>query len=239
MKPYIFFLLSFGLLVACKSPDVCTDNCANKRIRFIDDGVNFNRIIYDDNNRQVNYINGVVPFSTYSYNGSDAKKTQGTNITTYLLNDGLVPNFSLATSSATASLNLINSYTYDAAGQLIYSSETQMPQVINYSHTWQNGNLVFTSFKRQTGNITSYVKYEYYPNITNSLGNEFVGLQLFGKSSKNAIKSITKSFSNGNPMMITTFEYKTDLCGCITYVKEKDNSNVVTEKTIIYEKNEE
>jgi hypothetical protein len=238
MKKYTYFLLTFGFLVACKSPDVCTDNCANKRIRFIDDGVSFNRIIYDDNNRQLNYINGVVPFSTYSYNGLDAQKTQGANITTYLLNDELVPNLSLATSSATATLNLTNSYTYDAAGQLIYSSETQMPQVINYSHTWQNGNLIFTSFKRQTGNITNYVKYEYYPNITNSLGNEFVGLQLFGKSSKNAIKSITKSFSNGNPMMITTFEYKTDLCGCITYVKEKDNNNVVTEKTITYEKNE-
>jgi hypothetical protein len=237
MKKYTYFLLTFGFLVACKSPDICTDNCANKRIRFIDDGVSFNRIIYDENNRQVNYINGIVPFSTYSYNGLDAQKTQGANITTYLLNDGLVPNLSLATSSATATLNLTNSYTYDAAGQLIYSSETQMPQVINYSHTWQNGNLIFTSFKRQTGNITNYVKYEYYPNITNSLGNEFVGLQLFGKSSKNAIKSITKSFSNGNPMMITTFEYKTDLCGCITHVKEKDNSNVVTEKTYIYEKN--
>jgi hypothetical protein len=198
--------------------------------------VNFNRIIYDDNNRQINYIKGIVPAYTYSYNGLDAQKTQGTDLTTYILNDGLVPNFSLVTSSVVSSSNLTNSYSYDAAGQLIYSSETQAPQVINYSHTWQNGNLILTSFKRQTGNIITYIKYEYYTDITNSMGNEFVGLQLFGKSSKNAVKRVTKSFSNGNPMIINTFEYKKDLCGCITYSKETDNSNVVTEKTYIYEK---
>ena len=236
MKQYIFFLLIFGLLMACESPDVCMNNCSNKRLRFIDDKVNFNRIIYDDNNRQINYIKGIVPFTTYSYNNLDAKKTQGTDITTYVLNDGLVPHFSLVTSSTTSSLNLVNSYSYDAAGQLIYSSETQTPQVINYSYTWQNGNLILTSFKRQPGNITIYVKYEYYTDIINSLGNEFVGLQLFGKSSKNAVKRITQSFSNGNPMIITTFEYKSDLCGCITYSKETDNSKVITEKTYIYEK---
>jgi hypothetical protein len=236
MKKYTFLFLILGLLSACESPDVCTDNCANKRIRFIDDGVNFNRIIYDDNNRQINYIKGIVSASTYSYNGLDAQKTQGVDLTTYVLNDGLVPDFSLVTSSVVSSSNLINSYSYDAAGQLIYSSETQAPQVINYSHTWQNGNLILTTFKRQTGNIITYIKYEYYTDITNSMGNQFVGLQLFGKSSKNAVKRITKSFSNGNPMIITTYEYKKDLCGCITSSKETDNINVVTQKTYTYEK---
>ena len=236
MRPYPLFFLLFGLLMACESPDVCTNNCANKRIRFIDDGVSFNRIIYDDNNRQVNYIKGITPFTLYSYHDLDARKTQGTDITTYVLNDGVVPDYSLVTSSVTPSLNLTNSYTYDAAGQLIYSSETQAPQVINYSHTWQNGNLILSSFKRQTGNITTFIKYEYYTNISNSLGNDFIGLRLFGKSSKNAIKRITKSFSNGNPMMITTFDYKIDLCGCISSSKETDNSNVVTNKAYIYEK---
>ena len=222
--------------MACESPDVCMSNCSNKRLRFIDDGVNFNRIIYDDNNRQINYIKGVVPTITYSYNSLNAQKTQGTDITTYVLNDGLVPNFSLAISSATPSSSLTNSFSYDAAGQLLYAIETQTPQVINYSHSWQNGNLILTSFKRQTGNIITYIKYDYYTDFTNSLGNGFMGLQLFGKSSKNAVKRITKSFSNGNPMIITMFEYKKDLCGCITYSKETDNNSVVAEKNYIYEK---
>lgn len=48
--------------------------------------------------------------------------------------------------------------------------------------------------------------------------------------------NMQQSFSNSNPMIITIFEHKRYLCGCITYSKETDNSKVITEKTYIYEK---
>jgi hypothetical protein len=216
MKKYTFFLLIFGLLAACESPDVCTGNCANKRIRFIDDGVNFNRIVYDDENRQTYFIQAIDSISRYKYDtGSSTATLRGgpNGDTDYVTDETIVSGMSLVTRADIPSQNLRIEYEYDAAGQLIKSVQKRLKTpatILNTSiYTWYLGNLV-TTVSTSPGVAPVTTKFTYYPNITNTVSNEFNGLMILGKTPDKAQKTVITGSNT------TNYDYLVNDCGCIT-----------------------
>lgn len=228
MKTYTFFLLIFGLLAACESPDVCTDNCANKRIRFIDDGVNFNRIIYDNENRQTYFMQAADSLTSYVYNSGTITSKGGINgNTNFITDDGIVSGMNLVTTADIPSLNLRITYEYDAAGQLIKSIQKRLnnPSIIlNVSiYSWVLGNLT-TTISTNAGTAPVTTKYTYYPNINNTVSNEFNGLMMFGKSSDKAQKTVAMGATT------TNYVYETNECGCITLTNRTQGNNGIIRK---------
>jgi hypothetical protein len=228
MKIYTLFLLMVGLLAACKSTDVCTDTCAGKRIRFIDDGVNFNRIIYDDENRQIYFVQATDSLTRYSYGFGTVTQKGGINGNTdYITDDTIVSGVSLVTTADIPSLNLRINYEYDAAGQLIKSVQKRLNNpsiVLNVSvYTWVLGNLS-TTVSTNTGAAPVTTKYTYYPNINNTVSNEFTGLAILGKTSDKAQKTVV---TNG---ITANYTYETNECGCITQTNRTQGSSSVTRK---------
>jgi hypothetical protein len=232
MKKYTFFLLILGLLVACESPDVCTGNCANKRIRFIDDGVNFNRIVYDDDNRQTYFIQAIDSISRYKYDtGSSTATLRGgpNGDTDYITDETIVSGMSLVTRADVPSQNLRIEYEYDAAGQQIKSIQRRLKTpnvIINVStYTWYLGNLV-TTVSTNPGAAPLTTKFTYYPNITNTVSNEFNGLRILGKTSDKAQKS---SLTNG---ITANYTYDINDCGCITQTtRTSGTANIIRKYT--------
>jgi hypothetical protein len=232
MKTYTFILLIFGLLSACEKPDVCTGNCANKRIRFIDDGVNFNRIIYDDDNRQTYFIQAIDSISRYSYDiGSSTATLRGgpNGDTDYITDETIVSGMSLVTRASVPSLNLRIDYEYDAAGQQIKSIQSRLnnPTIIlnTSTYTWYLGNLVKT-ISTNTGTAPVTTNFTYYPNITNTVSNEFNGLRILGKTSDKAQKT---TITNG---ITANYTYETNECGCITQTTRSSGAaNIVRKYT--------
>jgi hypothetical protein len=228
MKKYTFLSLIFGLLAACESPDVCTGNCANKRIRFIDDGVNFNRIIYDDENRQTYFMQAADSLTSYEYNSGTVTSKGGINgNTNFITDDGIVSGMNLVTTADIPSLNLRITYEYDAAGQLIKTIQKRLnnPSIIlnvNTS-TWVLGNLT-TSVSTNTGTAPVTTKYTYYPNINNTVSNEYNGLMMFGKTSNKAIKTVVTGANT------TNYVYETNECGCITQTNRTQGSTAIIRK---------
>jgi hypothetical protein len=230
MKTYTFLSLIFGLLIACESPDVCTNNCANKRIRFIDDGVNFNRIIYDDQNRQIYFVQAIDSLTSYSYDVGTVTSKGGINgDTEFITDDSIVAGMNLVTTADIPSLNLRINYEYDAAGQLIKSTQKRLnnPSIIlNIStFTWALGNLMTTVVNSTTtGSSPNITKYTYYSDINNTISNEFNGLKMFGKTSEKAQKSVT---NNG---IANNYTYETNECGCITKTNRTQGSTSIVRK---------
>jgi hypothetical protein len=230
MKKHIFFLLIVNLLTACESPDVCTDNCANKRIRFIDDGVNFNRIIYDGENRQAYFMQAADSLTSYEYNSGTVISKGGINGNTdFITDDGIVSGMNLVTTADIASLNLRITYEYDAAGQLIKTIQKRLnnPNIIlnTSTYSWVLGNLT-TTVSTNTGAVPVTTKYTYYSNINNTVSNEFNGLMMFGKTSDKAQKTVVMGTTT------TNYVYETNECGCITQTnRTSGTSNVIRKYT--------
>jgi hypothetical protein len=215
MKKYTFFLLILGLLAACESPDVCTGNCANKRIRFIDDGVHFNRIVYDDDNRQTYFIQAIDSISRYSYDiGSSTATLRGgpNGDTDYITDETIVSGMSLVTR---------------AAGQQIKSIQRRLNNptiILNTSiYTWYLGNLVKT-ISTNTGAAPVTTNFTYYPNITNTVSNEFNGLRILGKTSDKAQKT---TVTNG---VTANYTYDINECGCITQTTRSSGTGNIVRK---------
>ena len=228
MKKYTFFILILGLLTACESPDVCTDNCANKRIRFIDDGVNFNRIIYDGENRQTYFMQAADSLTSYVYNSGTVISKGGINgNTNFITDDGIVSGMNLVTTADIPSLNLRITYEYDAAGQLIKSIQKRLNNlniILNVStYAWVLGNLT-TTVSTNTGTSPVTTKYTYYPNINNTVSNEFNGLMIFGKTSDKAQKTVFMGSTT------TNYVYETNECGCITQTNRTQGSTAIVRK---------
>lgn len=228
MKKYTYLFLIFGLLTACKSPDICTDNCANKRIRFIDDGVNFNRIIYDNENRQTYFMQAADSLTSYVYNVGTITSKGGINGNTdFITDDGIVSGMNLVTTANIPSLNLRITYEYDAAGQLIKSIQKRLSNpsiVLNVStHAWVLGNLI-TTISTNTGTTSVTTKYTYFPNINNTVSNEYNGLMMFGKSSNKAQKTVIMGTTT------TNYVYETNECGCITQTNRTQGSTAIVRK---------
>jgi hypothetical protein len=232
MKKYTFFLLILGLFAACESPDVCTGNCANKRIRFIDDGVYFTRVVYDDDNRQTYLIQAIDTLSRYSYgNGTVSYKDKINGDNESITDANIVAGADLVTTTDIPGLNLRFTFEFDALGQQIKSVQRKLnnlnviTNVITY--TWVAGNLT-TTVSTATGSAPITTKYTYYPNINNTISNEFLGLKVLGKTSDKARKTVT---SNG---VTTNFTYDINDCGCITQsTRTTGNTSIV--KKYIYE----
>lgn len=228
MKTYTCLLLIFGLLSACKSPDICTADCANKRIRFIDDGVNFNRIIYDGENRQTYFMQAADSLTSYVYNSGTVTSKGGINgDTDFITDDGIVSGMNLVITADIPSLNLRITYEYDAAGQLIKSIQKRLnnPSIIlNVStYAWVLGNLT-TTVSTNTGTLPVTTKYTYYPDINNTVSNEFNGLMIFGKTSKNAQKTVFVGATS------TNYIYETNECGCITQTNRTQGGTSIIRK---------
>ena len=228
MKKYTFFLLIFNLLTACETPEVCTNDCANKRIRFIDDGVNFNRIIYDDENRQTYFMQAADSLTSYEYNSGTVTSKGGINgNTNFIIDDGIVSGMNLVTTADIPSLNLRITYEYDAAGQLIKTIQKRLSNqsiVLNVStYAWVLGNLT-TTISMNTGTPSATTKYTYYPNIKNTVSNEFNGLMMFGKSSDKAQKTVVMGATT------TNYVYETNECGCITQTNRTQGSTAIVRK---------
>jgi hypothetical protein len=228
MKKYTFLLLIFGLLTACKSPDVCTTDCANKRIRFIDDGVNFNRIIYDGENRQTYFMQAADSLTSYVYNSGTVTSKGGINGNTdFTTDDGIVSGMNLVTTADIPSLNLKITYEYDAAGQQIKSIQKRLNNpsiVLNVStYAWVLGNLM-TTVSTNTGTAPVTTKYIYYPNINNTVSNEYNGLMMFGKTSNKAQKTVVMG------AITTNYVYETNECGCITQTNRTQGSTAIVRK---------
>ena len=214
MRLYTYLFLIFSLHTACEPPDVCTDNCANKRIRFIDDGVNFNRIIYDGENRQTYFMQAADSLMSYVYNSGTVTSKGGINgNTNFITDDGIISGMNLVTTANVPSLNLRITYEYDAAGQLIKSIQKRLNNpsiVLNVStYLWILGNLT-TIISTNTGTTPVITKYTYYPNINNTVSNEYNGLMMFGKTSGKAQKTVVMGATT------TNYVYETNECGCIT-----------------------
>ena len=228
MKIYTFLLLIFGFLTACKSPDLCIGNCANKRIRFIDDGVNFNRIIYDNENRQTYFMQAADSLTNYVYNSGTVILKGGINgNTNFITDDGIVSGMSLVTIADMPSLNLRITYEYDAAGQLIKSIQKRLnnlSMILNVStYTWVSGNLT-NAVSTNTGTASVTTKYTYYATINNTVSNEFNGLMMFGKTSDKAQKTVVLGATT------TNYVYETNECGCITQTNRTQGSSVIIRK---------
>jgi hypothetical protein len=228
MKNYTFLFLIIGLLQACKSPDICTPDCANKRIRFIDDGVNFNRIIYDGENRQTYFMQAADSLTSYVYNSGTVTSKGGINGNTdFITDEGIVSGMNLATTADIPSLNLRITYEYDAAGQLIKTIQKRLnnPSIIlNVSvYTWVLGNLT-TTVSTNTGTAPITTKYTYYPNIKNTVSNEYNGLMMFGKTSDKAQKTVVIGTTT------TNYIYETNECGCITQTNRTQGSTAIVRK---------
>ena len=230
MKKNITFFLIFGLLTACKSPDVCTNNCENKRIRFIDDGVNFNRIIYDNENRQTYFMQAADSLTSYVYNSGTVTSKGGINGNTdFITDDAIVSGMNLVTTADIPNLNLRITYEYDAAGQLIKTIQKRLNNpstILNVStYAWVLGNLTTTvSTNTGTGTVPITTKYTYYPNIKNTVSSEFNGLMIFGKSSDKAQKTVVMGSTT------TNYVYETNECGCITQTNRTQGSNNIIRK---------
>lgn len=228
MKKYTYLLLIVGLLASCKSPDVCTPDCANKRIRFIDDGVNFNRIIYDGENRQTYFMQAADSLTSYVYNVGTITSKGGINGNTdFITDDGIVSGMNLVTTADIPSLNLRITYEYDAAGQLIKTIQKRLnnPSIIlNVSiYTWVLGNLT-TTVSTNTGTAPVTTKYTYFPNINNTVSNEYNGLMMFGKTSDKAQKTVVMG------TMTTNYVYETNECGCITQTNRSQGTSSIVRK---------
>jgi hypothetical protein len=228
MKIYTLFILIIGLFSGCESPDVCTGNCANKRIRFIDDGVNFNRIIYDDGNRQTYFMQAADSLTSYVYNAGTVTSKGGINgNTNFITDDGIVSGMNLVTTADIASLNLRITYEYDAAGQLIKTIQKKLSNpslILNIStYTWVLGNLTNT-ISTNTGTASVTTKYTYYPNIKNTVSNEFNGLMMFGKTSDKAQKTVVVG------AVTTNYVYETNECGCIIQTNRTQGSTAIMRK---------
>jgi hypothetical protein len=228
MKKYTYLFLIFGLLTACKSPDVCTNECDNKRIRFIDDGVNFNRIIYDGDNRQTYFMQAADSLTSYEYNSGTVISKGGINgNTNFITDDGIVSGMNLVTTADIPSLNLRITYEYDAAGQLIKTIQKRLNNpsiVLNVStYAWVLGNLT-TTISTNTGATPVTTKYTYYTSIKNTVSNEYNGLMMFGKTSDKAQKSVVMG------ALTTNYVYETNDCGCITQTNRTQGSTVIIRK---------
>lgn len=228
MKTYTFLFLIIGLLTACESPNVCTGSCANKRIRFIDDGVNFNRIIYDGENRQTYFMQAADSLTSYVYNAGTVTSKGGINGNTdFITDDGIVSGMNLVTTADIPSLNLRITYEYDAAGQLIKTFQKRLSNtsiILNVStYTWVLGNLT-TTVSTNTGTAPITTKYTYYSNINNTISNEFNGLMMFGKTSNQAQKTVVIGANTIN------YVYETNQCGCITQTNRTQGSTSIVRK---------
>ena len=228
MKIYTFLLLICGSLTACESPNVCTGNCVNKRIRFIDDRVTFNRIIYDGENRQTYFMQAADSLTSYVYNSGTVISKGGINgNTNFTTDDSIVSGMNLVTTADIPSLNLRITYEYDAAGQLIKSIQKRLNNpntIFNIStYAWVLGNLT-TTISTNTGTAPITTKYTYYPNINNTVSNEYNGLMMFGKTSNKAQKTVVMG------AITTNYVYETNKCGCITQTNRTQGSAVVIRK---------
>lgn len=224
MKNHILFIISILSLASCEPAVNCVPNCAGKRIRFIESGGKFNRITYDDQNRQLLYIQAIDTLITYTYETDFAKSIQQNFGAEYITDDTIVLGRTLITESLFPSSGTKTIYEYDAAGHLIKGTQHKNATTI---YTWLNGNMV--KLERVTGvSPVQSIEYTYETNIVNSTGNEFKGIGMFGKTSVNALKS---SNSNG---VITNFAYEVDGCGCITKSIATSPGNVVEQK-FVYE----
>jgi hypothetical protein len=234
MKNILLILTCITALTACDPAIDCKNTCDGKRIRNIESGSEYFKIEYDTENQPVKYIKALTEFANFTYETSKIEKVYEGKATTYFLDA-----VGKVIASETLADRAAYRYTYDIDDQVIKTVEAKAGQATTFNHTWVKGNLVKTTYDRPVGDVSTTVVYEYDADtrntvqnpllelnllgsvVNNNIQSEYLGLNLTGRSSGNAIKKITKSFVNrkGGPVVppiVTTYEYLKDGCGCIT-----------------------
>jgi len=95
---------------------------------------------------------------------------------------------------------ILNTYVYPIKDSITFSHN---------SYEYQNGNEVSNILKETTGEIRWITKSTYYTDKTNTIGNENLGSDFVGTSSKNPIKSFV-SGASGQEMLTTNYNYHYD-----------------------------
>lgn len=248
MKKILFSIGFLALLQSCEPEIVCTNTCDNKRIRNIEsNGVNYAKLIYDDNNKQIFYQSALDTLVTYNYDVNSVEMQAQQLKIAYVLEDegSTLPNESFAiTSTSTGSSiggppnsNIESTYSYDAGGHLLTKTDKQGTVITKQTNTWVSGNLTKSVITKSAGTpALTTITYTYYPTIINSISGAFQGIRFLGKSAYNAPKTMT-IVATGLPVSTTNYTYETDNCGCITKAINTTGTSTIS-RDIYYEKSE-
>jgi hypothetical protein len=225
MKNLYFLIVSvIMIMTSCEPPIVTKFGCTDKRIKNIETGGKYYRLIYDSDGRLVEKKLGLNTIENNEFSFGTATFKNGTITSVITTDDTIIPDGELAISSIITGENIgggstlpVNAiYTYNAAGNLQMLVVKQGTLTITSNYTWQTGNLTKIITTRSVGSpATKTTVFTYFNDVANSTSNDFQGIKIFGKQSYNAPKTMTVSAS-GMATVITNYNYRINECGCIT-----------------------
>jgi len=232
----ISFLVLFAILSGCKKNDSGTPF---KRIHTI---TNNGNVIYTYEYNSDGKVSGETmvlgaPFgyiTTYTYSGNTITVNtifdqSGSKIDTFNLNpQGYISDNGAFISTVHHSTFV---HEYDNSGQLTKSTiNNNIAQVEHYTYT--NGNLTLYTTTPMGG--SSYENhYEYYLDKENTLSNEHMGMNYWGKSNKNLVKTETYTTSSYSHKYNYTYEYDQD--NYVTKRTKTGDDGTTTWETYKYE----
>lgn len=223
MKTIYIFIL-FSIIIACEPPIVTVFGCPGKRIRNIETGTNYYRLIYDDEGRLIERKLGLNTIETNTFDFGGVTLEKGAIKTTAVTDDTIIPDGELVISSSTTGESIggtagqpVNrTYTYNSAGNLLTLIEKQGTLTITSNYTWVTGNLTKIVTTRSAGvPLTKTTTFTYFNDVINSTSSDFQGIKIFGKQSYNAPKTMSVS-GTGIATTLTSYVYQVNECGCIT-----------------------
>jgi YD repeat-containing protein len=223
-------------LFSCEPPIVTVFGCPNKRVRNIETGSNYYRLVYDDEGRLIERKLALNTIETNDFGFGSAILKNGTQTTTAVTDDTIIPDGELVVSSTTTGESIggtagqpVNrTYTYNAAGNLLTLIEKQGTLTITSNYTWLTGNLTKIVATRSAGSpLTKTTTFTYFTDTRNSISNDFQGIKIFGKQSFNAVKSMTVA-ATGQTTVTTNYVYQINECGCIINSTATSGSSIST-----------
>lgn len=225
MKNLYFLIITITTIItSCEPPIVTTFNCTDKRLKNIETGPNYYRLIYDGDERLIEKKLGLNSIENNEFSFGTATFKNGTITSIITTDDTIIPDRELAISSLTTGENIgggtaipvSRTYTYNAAGNLLILVEKQGSLIFTSNYSWQTGNLTKIITTRNVGSpATKTTTFTYFTDIIYSTSNDFQGVKLFGKQSYNAPKTMTIA-ATGLATITTNFNYQINECGCIT-----------------------
>jgi hypothetical protein len=237
MKKYLFVIFIPVVFAACsksKNDNIQPVPPAAAKVKTENTGVNTKTYTYDAQGRQVKSESFSGSRWEYEYSPGNVTykwfNNAGEHKNTYVeeLNE---QGFSKRT---------INVNSPALEDQYIYNADNSLAKMITKSNNmitgifdsfWSNGNL--DSVRILNGNgVWNYTTVNtYYNDKKNVLGDDAFGLALWGKNSKNLIKTSVIKFSDGTASTLVSYTYEFDAQGRVTKRTETGNNTWVTHFT--------
>ncbi len=210
---------------------------ANARVKSISSARGGTEYTYTTDNKIQSVKNADGSKTTYTYKDKSitqlrADSMRGMFITSNIfLNTAGYADSSIASDQSGSYVEL---YSHDANGYITQSKDMISGKLYNATNsTFKDGNEISRVITDSSSKPRVSLYFEYYPDKTNSVGYENMGMKFLGNDSKNLMKKFVQVLPNGDTIRTMNFSYHYDDKGRVSQKVVYDSHGTLADSSTV------